>query len=257
MTTTYTAIFEIQDSNGRFANLTNTPVVTAYRIDTKASLGAATMENITTGLYKASISAADGLDVIFYVAVHADDQSAFKDAAGLHERSFVEEILTDIGTIDGIVDDILVDTGTTLPASIDAIATWAAANISASVTAGTITDIRGNDWDIDIPDLTLDDNLIQFVLKRSDSYSDAQALLFIDTDTGLITVNGATATEPTDAALSYAGTTLTVTVKPDITKLMPIGTWVYGIQSITAGGVVSEVYGGSFTITADKVWAVE
>jgi hypothetical protein len=24
-----------------------------------------------------------------------------------------------------------------------------------------------------------------------------------------------------------------------------------------AGGVVSEVYGGSFTITADKVWAVE
>jgi hypothetical protein len=31
----------------------------------------------------------------------------------------------------------------------------------------------------------------------------------------------------------------------DIAKLMPIGTWVYGIQSITDAGVVSEVWATS------------
>jgi len=237
MTTTYSAAIQTNNKlTGRLASPSEAPTVTCYNFHTSASLGAGTWTDITTGAARVSVSLDDDdLDILFVIEMAAADQDDFDDCVALHERADVQ----------------------TIADSVDAIATWAAANISASVTAGTITDIRGNDWDIDIEDLTLDDNLIQFVLKRSDSYSDAQALLFIDTDTGLITVNGATATEPTDAALSYAGTTLTVTVKPDITKLMPIGTWVYGIQSITAGGVVSEVYGGSFTITADKVWAVE
>jgi len=237
MTTIYSAAIQTNNKlTGRLASPSEAPTVTCYNFRTGASLGAGTWTDITTGAARVSVSLDDdALDILFVIEMVAADQDAFDDCVALHERADMQ----------------------TLVDSVNAIATWAAANISSSVTAGKISQIRGNDWDIDIPDLTLDDNLIQFVLKRSDSYSDAQALLFIDTDTGLITVNGATATEPTDAALSYAGTTLTVTVKPDITKLMPIGTWVYGIQSITAGGVVSEVYGGSFTITADKVWAVE
>ena len=143
-----------------------------------------------------------------------------------------------------------------LPASIGAFASWAAANISASVTAGAITQNRGDSWSIPIPDLTLDSNLIQFAVKRDENYTDAQAFLFIDTDTGLITVNGAAADDATDGSLAYVGTTLTVTVKPDVTKLMSAGTWRYFIQSITGGGAVSEVYGGTFTIRADGVWAV-
>jgi hypothetical protein len=307
MTTTYVTLFEMQNSAGRFANLTATPTVTAYRVDTKASLGAATWENIATGLYKAFItSATDGLDVSFYVAVAAADQPNFRDAASLHQMAFVHEIRTDISGIPAavwavttrtlssfgtLVADVWANATRTLSAfgftvatnsdanvtaikadttaikdktddltftvanKVDAYITWAAADISASITAGAISQIRGNDWDIDIEDLTLDSNLIQVVIKRSDTYSDAQALLFIDTDTGLITVNGAAATDAAQASLSYSGTTLTVAVGAAITALLPIGTWVYGIQSITAGGVVSEVYGGSFEITADKVWA--
>jgi hypothetical protein len=53
------------------------------------------------------------------------------------------------------------------------------------------------------------------------------------------------------------GTTLTVTVDASITAQLPTGNHHYGIQSVTAAGVVAESYGGTFTITADTVRATE
>ena len=149
---------------------------------------------------------------------------------------------------------ILEDTGTTLPTSIDAIATWAAANISSSVTAGAISQIRGNSWDFPIDDLTLDDTLIQFVIKNNANDLDEDSILMIDNVTGLLYVNGEAGTAG-DASLAYAGTTLTVEVVASVTALLPVGVYHYGIQSIDGSGNVSEAYGGTFTITADMVRA--
>lgn len=103
MTTIYSvAIQTLNATTGRFENLTETATVTCYNFATKASLGAGTWENITTGVYKAYISTTDGLDVLFAVAVAVADQANFADVLALHERA--------------ITDAILEDTGTTIPA---------------------------------------------------------------------------------------------------------------------------------------------
>lgn len=150
------------------------------------------------------------------------------------------------------------------------IVSWAAINLDESITAGEIIQIRGNSWTIAIADLSLSANKQQFAIKSthrnaalnqsapawSSSTPDADALLFVDSDTGLLYLNGALAADPTLGSLVYVGTTLTLTLKPAATALLPPGTYTFGIQSVDALGVVSETYGGKFTITADIVRAV-
>lgn len=151
---------------------------------------------------------------------------------------------------------ILEDTDTTLPALIAAIQVWASQAIHASYAAGLIRDIRGSSWSIPMPDLTLDANKQQFSIKRNAQDLDEDAILFVDSKIGLITLNGvSTGLTAGDASLVYAGTTLTLTVKTGATAQLPVGTFHYGIQSVTAAGVVEENYGGTFTITADIVRA--
>ena len=263
------AVAHIKDSDGRSLNLTEMPTITAYNIATEAAIAtpAASLVNLAIGLYKVKITLDDITKVSFKVVPHVDDQSAVADIAMLD---------------DGVVhaaDEILTDTGTTLPATItaqttalqgadgdtletlsdqmDAVQTWTATNIAASVTGGSISQIRGDSWSIAIPDLTLDSNKIQFAIKLRQGQADAESILFIDSD-GLQYVNGAAATDDdrTKASLSYVGTTLTVTVHPSITDDIAAGSYFYGIQSITAGGTVLEPYGGAFTVTADTVRAV-
>jgi hypothetical protein len=127
-----------------------------------------------------------------------------------------------------------------------------ATSITAAVSGSSITDIRGDTWVIDVTNLTLDSNQIQFAIKRRASDSDDNALLLIDKTTGLLRLNGAAGTA-SDGTLAYAGTTLTITVKAGATAQLPVGGFVYGIQSITAAGAVSEPYGGLFVISADAV----
>jgi len=163
---------------------------------------------------------------------------------------------TTVGSFAKAITDILEDTGVTLPALIAAIQTWASSAISASYTAGAISEIRGSSWSIPMTDLTLDSNKQQFSIKRRATDSDADAILFVDSATGLITLNGvSTGLTAADATLVYAGTTLTLTVKANVTAQLPVGIWNYGIQYVTAAGLVEEPYGGTFTVTADIVRA--
>jgi hypothetical protein len=222
----------------------------------------------------------------------------------------VDSILEDTGTtldgkldtIDGNVDDILVDTGTdgvkiasgeldglaleatltaikgagwsdeTLKAlkdAVDAISvsgataqevweyttrtlTQSATSITSSVSGSEITDVRGDTWSIEVTDLTLDANLQQFAIKKYASDADSAALLLVDSDTGLLYLNGAAGTAG-DASLAYVGTTLTITVAASATAQLPTGKYKYGIQAITAAGAVSEAYAGDFVIQDDYV----
>jgi hypothetical protein len=240
---------------------------------------ASTAKSNLPGYYEYEYSGADNLDLVclFHTSDTGTDQQDL--VSYVVEKVYQADAKLDV--IDGIVDDILVDTGTTLPAVLDAIKgagwtsqtlvaikaaideiiiAWTAADISASMTEGIITQIRGNSWDIDITGLTLDSNKQQFAIKETKLEADAQALLLIDTATGLIYLNGKPVEEADQgkASLSYVGTTLTVTVDASITAQLPTtGNYHYGIQSVTAAGVVSESYGGTFTITADTVRATE
>lgn len=151
------------------------------------------------------------------------------------------------------------DTLETLSDQMDAVQTWTATNIAASRTAGEITQTRGDSWTITIPNLTLDANKIQFAIKLREGMEDYESMLFIDTDTGLIYADGKAvdAADNSKGSLSYVGTTLTVTVHPSIAKLFsPSANYLYGIQSISAAGVVLEPYGGTFPIDGDIVRAV-
>lgn len=254
-----------------------TVTATIYEVQRDGTTGAPIVTDgacveIGSGFYRyllaaGSVDSAAEYIAAFHTATDTVDQQDIP-ALWVIDRANLEDI-----------DDILVDTGTTLPAVLDAIKgagwtdedlvaikaavdsvkTWTAANISASVTSGKITQIRGDTWDFEIPDLTLDGNLIQLAIKETKLEADAQALLLIDTATGLLYVNGAEVgvEDQGKASLSYAGTTLTVKVDASITAQLPTGNHHYGIQSVTAAGVVSESYGGTFTITADTVRATE
>ena len=139
---------------------------------------------------------------------------------------------------------------------VDAYLTQTAAQITAAVSGSSITQIRGNSWNFNITSLTLDSNKIQLVIKRTVGNEDSESILFIDT-TGLLVINGAVAPDATKASLTYTGTTLTVVAAASVTAQLPAGDWKYGIQSISALGVVSEIYNGTFTITADTAKATE
>jgi hypothetical protein len=163
---------------------------------------------------------------------------------------------TSAGSAGKALSDILTDTGTDIPALIAALSAWQASAVTSAVSSGTITDVRGSSWSIAIEDLTLDSNKQQFAIKRNAGDLDAQALLLVDSATGLLTLNGVSSgLTAGDASLVYAGTTLTLTVKPNITAQIPSGAWKYGIQYVTAAGVVEEPYGGTFTVQADVVRA--
>ena len=122
------------------------------------------------------------------------------------------------------------------------------------IVGSTITVTRGNDWMIPIEGLTLNGK-IQLAIKRNDNQPDDRSALFVDSATGLITLNGKPATDPTLASLTYSGGILTLSVDASITAQLSAVSYRYGIQSV--GGTVSEKYGGEFVVNADVVRATE
>ena len=251
MSYTYTAFVAFHDANKRFVNLTEAPTLTAHNGLTGAALaGVNTITNIATGRYRVQVTDATLTDVIFGIVPAVADQTLHGDVPVMQEKVY------------HVADDILVDTaamGATVWGYATRTLTQSATSIIAAVSGSSITDVRGNTWDIDVDDLTLDDNLIQFAIKRGNDNTDDQALLLIDSDTGLLVLNGVAATVAQNAmaSLTYAGTTLTIAVDAEITAQLPLGSWQYGIQSITAADLVAESYGGRFVITADIVRATD
>ena len=220
----------------------------AYVILPKITMSAAAGETAISG--QSGIISVRNTDVLtVYVIGLVGDTTTPDTKVRWFESALTDEvaaIYADMADVNDIIDPLSI--------SIDAIATWAAANISSSVTAGAISQIRGNSWDMDLDDLTLDDTLIQFVIKNNANDQDEDSILMIDNVTGLLYVNGEAGTAG-DASLAYAGTTLTIEIVAGVTALLPAGVYHYGIQSIDGSGNVSEAYGGTFTITADMVRA--
>ena len=180
---------------------------------------------------------------------------------------WVDETLV---AIKDLIDLVITHTGTDLPAYLVGLQSWLATEVIGFVQSGIIQQIRGSSWEIEIESLTLDPNLIQFAITKplvrsaildkvppfNPAQPDAAAILLIDTDTGLLRLNGKQALDPALGGLAYVGTTLTITLAAEITAQLAPGVYNYGIQSINAGGIVSEPYMGHFTVIEDVVRAI-
>jgi hypothetical protein len=167
------------------------------------------------------------------------------------------------GSVDKHLDDIIEDTGTTLPAQI-AVCASVVANSTDATASGAITRKRGNTWSIA---LTLGEitayTSLWFSIKNSYDDADSAAVLQVKLNSpsaadGLLYVNGAAATDATKASITVgdAGTgAIVVAVDETITDDLAPGTYYYDAQVLIAGAVTTPD-SGTFTITADVTRSV-
>ena len=280
----YSAFVSINDANGRSKNFTLAPTITVWDGDDESQIlsPSPTLVYFETGLYKVKVTLSTKTDVLFKIVPHVDDQEEIADIKLIHEKvvHVAEDILEDTGTtLPGVLDAIK-GTGWTdenlvaIKAAIDAVnegkitaqevweyaartLTQSATEVVAAVTGSSITQVRGNTWSFEVPGLTLHAHRQQFAIKRSLEDSDDQALLLIDSQSKLVRVMGRAAQDPSGASLSYAGTSLTVGAAAEISARLPAGRWKFGIQSIAEDGTVAENKIGDFILEADAVRATE
>ena len=251
----------LDKTTNKWATPANAPTCNAqgWNGSTPTDLGAVTAVAWATGRYYALKDTSATIYQKVTFAFHTGDAD-YADATAecSYEVAMMGMTAAKVAFIDASID--AVPTAAEVWATTPRKLTQTATEILASVTGDKITQIKGDTWDFDIEDVTLDANLIQLSIKSSKNNTDAESLVFIDTDTGLLYLNGVAATgvgdipAAADGSLSYTGTTLTVTLKATASALLPYGSdYKYGLQSITAAGVVAESYGGTFVITDDVV----
>jgi hypothetical protein len=177
----------------------------------------------------------------------------------------LETLSDQLDVIDATADAILVDTGTTLPADVWGYATrtltQSAASVVAAVTGSNITAQRG---DTLVAALTGLGNIstrtkLWLTIKSSLDHTDAQSILFLEETAGLTVVNGAAYAVITDASIvvtNAATGALTITIKPAVTKDLPLGSYHYDMQYLTAAGVVTTITASTFTASGDVTRAV-
>lgn len=128
--------------------------------------------------------------------------------------------------------------------------------IVSQVAGGKITAIRGNDWHIIIPCEMNEDAKITLAVKSSSRVSDEKSLIFVDTENGLLYLDGVAAAH-SNGGLAYADGKLTFVLKAVETAKLKEASYRYGIQQVSAAGMVDERYGGNFVIVDDIVRALE
>ena len=233
MSYVYEAYVQYKDDNGRFADLSNTPTITAFNRDNVVIPGA-TLTPLRTGRYRCFVTHSEFEVVLFEVIPHVDDQANFEDVVVMHD------------TVDG---------ARAVWEYFDRTLTQSAQSVIAAVTGSSITQVRGDTWDITLTGLTLDENLIQFAIKRKKSDADKHALVFMDNKTGLLYLNGEKATA-NKRSLEYQGTSLRIRLAASEAAKLDDGKFPYGIQSISADETVLEPYAGDFILLPDTVRTV-
>ena len=165
-----------------------------------------------------------------------------------------------LATVDGIVDDILVDTGTTIPGLLAA----ELSSSSDSTTSGAITRTRGNTWTINatIGAITGYTSL-WFTAKWDRDDPDISSVLQIKLNSpsasdGLLYVNGAAASDSAKGSITVSDDTtgaIIIAVDETITQYLPPAGLYYDIQVLNSGTVTTPD-SGTLTITADVTRSV-
>lgn len=263
------------------------------RAKTQISSPSPTWTYITVGLYAVEIEIATKTDVLFKLVPHNDDKAAVHDIRVIHESYIetVGEVATDyarrtgdyapaaeydaeLAAIQAKTDELTFTTPNRVDASADVDAqdirdsiglasanldqqflntiAWQATRLSERITEGQIVSIRGNNWHIVLEDMVLDSHLIQVAIKSSEDDADKHAMVMWQSGAGLLYLNGAEAVA-SQGTLTYEGTTLIIDLVAAAAAQVAGGTYFYGIQSVSAEGVVLEPYKGKWTVAADVV----
>ena len=226
---------------------------------------------IGTGLYIYDLAAASvDADAIYLAVFHtATDTVDQQDLPSewIVGRAWVKK-----------VDDILEDTGTTIPASITNIdgdvadvpaAVWgnstrtltqSAASVVAAVSGSDITTLRGDTMNVSLTglgDLSSYARII-YTAKRDTASSDTEAIIQVDNVTGLIRINGAAGTAGNGSLTVNDVVAGNIRIIVNAAEMALIdGVLMYDVQGITAAGVVTTVSdSGKHTVSADITRAV-
>jgi hypothetical protein len=201
---------------------------------------------------------------------------------------------TDLATVDGIVDDILLDTGTdgvklaagavtaatiaTGAIDADALATdavaelaagnWSAttrtltqsaASVTAAVSGSNISIQRGDVVTINLAALgsIADRTKLWFTVKHSRDDLDSASIIQVEETAGLLYLNGAatTTSNATMTVTDAATGAVTIVLKGAATAALTPGGCVYDVQQLTASGPAT-LTAGDAEITADVTRAV-
>ena len=191
-----------------------------------------------------------------------------------------DEIATHDGkldTVDGIVDAILVDTDTTIPALIAALnditaaEVWAnstrtltqsAAAVAAAVAGSTLTILRGDTLSASLTGLgsIAARSKLWFTVKANPADTDAEAIIQADTTTGLLYIEGAayaTAAHGTITVDDEDAGDITITLDEAATALLSIrSNMAYDVQMLTTAAAVQTMTSGVCNVTADATRAI-
>jgi len=210
-----------------------------------------------------------GSPIIAYTTGGAVPAAAAGASTGLALTSSVDDVETKIDTIDSNVDAILVDTGTTIPATIatvdtvvdavkavtdnlpDSGALSSLATASALSTVDTVVDSILEDTGTTIPGtIATVDTVVDGIKAVTDNLPDSGALSSLATASALATVDG-----NVDSVLEDTGTTLPATLSTIDGKVDTVDTVADGIKAVTDNlpdsGALSSLATASALATVD------
>ena len=207
------------------------------------SIPGATITQVATGLYKCEVTTATKQDTIF-LATTTDP--TYPDFALLEsERHF--------NILDALLD---------IPAQFWGYAsrtlTTTLQQVSATLSTASISEIRGNTWSISLDlDADFTGKNVQFAIKNRHSDTDAESMLFVDSDTGLLVLNESATVVASDATITITDALngiIEIAVEASVTSLLSEGRHKYGIQMVdSVSGDVTELVIGTVEIVADIV----
>jgi len=244
MSYTYISYVQFREpANNKFENPSVAPIVSAIDGSDGSAIAGASITNIDTGIYRCALTIDDKKDVIFKVTT---TDPTFPDFALLEsERHFnILDTLTDIpANFWGYVTRTLTQTAT---------------EISATISDGSISQVRGNTWAISVDlDMDLTAAKIQLAIKQNSDDADSESVVFIDTDAGLIYLDGDAAASASDGSIDIDDALnglITVNLNASATSRLEEGLFRYGFQ-VVVGATVIEAAIGNFTIVSDIVHA--
>ena len=211
-----------------------------------------------------------GSPIIAYTTGGAVPAAAAGASTGLALTSSVDDVETKIDTVDSNVDAILVDTGTTIPATIatvdtvvdavkavtdnlpDSGALSSLATASALSTVDTVVDSILEDTGTTIPGtIATVDTVVDGIKAVTDNLPDSGALSSLATASALATVDG-----NVDSVLEDTGTTLPATLSTIDGKVDTVDTVADAIKAVTDNlpdsGALSSLATASAVATVDS-----
>lgn len=137
--------------------------------------------------------------------------------------------------------------------------TQSAAAVAAAVSGSTLTIRRGDTWSASLTDVgSLTGNTkLWFTAKRDPNDTDAQSLIQIERTVGLVYLNAAAATAGQGSLTVDDAATgdVTLVLAAAATATLPVGSYSYDIQMLTASGVTTRTE-GVLNVTSDITLAV-